>query len=851
MPAPGKGAIQGLVSHTYDVSFIGQREFAVAGQEKPVFLNADDSGIAEVYLAAIVQSSQDAIISKNLDGTITSWNAGAENIFGYTAEEIVGKHITTIIPPERIEEETQIVAKLRAGQRIEHFETVRRGKDGKMINISLTVSPIFDKKGVVVGASKVARNITDKKRNEEALQKVNQELEQRVQERTRSMENQQAFLKAILENITDGIVACDGNGVLSLFNRATRELHGLPDEPLPAEKWAEYYSLFHPDGTTPMEMHDVPLFRALKEGAVRNAEMVIVPREGDLKRLLASGQALFDKDGRKLGAVVSMHDVTDARKQEEALVESRAFLRTVIDTVADPIFVKDSQHRWIEGNKAFWDLVGPEDDIRGKTDYDLFPKEQADQFWEGDKKIFEEWVPHDAEECLRGKDGNDILIVTRKMPFMMANGEKALVGIIRDITQQRKFEEELHQHKNNLQELVHIQTKDLSEAKERAEVANKAKGEFLANMSHEIRTPMNAIVGIASILESGNVPAEKQSELLHTLKTSTHQLMTLINDLLDVSKIQDQSFSLETVSFDLKDIVAEVVNINLIEAQKKKVELSFDYRCRISNMFWGDPVRLRQVIMNIVGNALKFTSRGFVRVEVDCASTNQKDILNVLISVKDSGCGIPQDKLDTIFERFMQADHSVSQKYGGTGLGLSISKTLTEMMGGSISVTSEVDTGSCFTVKIPLQVAGEASVVAERISSIQEEEQGGAVKACILLVEDYEPNVLVAGMLLEGFGYRYEVATNGREALEKLNAGGIDLVLMDVQMPEIDGFTATRQWREKEAVEHSVRIPIIGMTAHAMKGDRERCEVSGMDEYIAKPFDSADLKEKIATLLAK
>lgn len=811
----------------------------------------DSPEIAEAYLAAIIQSSYDAIIAKRLDGTITSWNNAAEKIFGYSSSEAMGQHISLIIPQDRLDEETQIISQLRAGNSINHFETVRRAKDGRMIDLSITVSPIRNGAGEIIGASKVARDITAQKSYARALQKANEDLEEHVAQRTRALEEQSTFLKAILNNISDGIVACDENGVLNLFNRSTSKFHGLPHEALPPEQWADYYNLLNPDGETRMAKEDIPLFRALAEGSVQDAEMVIAPHDGVKRTLVANGQALVDETGRKFGAVVSMHDVTQQKKNEKALIESRTFLRAIIDTVADPIFVKDSGHRWIEGNKAFWELLGPEEDIRGKTDYDLFPKEQADLFWEGDNKIFETGEPYDAEETLRGRDGNNILIRTRKMPFTMANGEKALVGIIRDVTQQRQFEEELRQHRVKMQELVHIQTRELVEAKERAEEASKAQGEFIANMSHEIRTPMNAVVGIARILEDSRVDPLKQKELLKTLTLSAHQLMDLINDLLDAAKIHDSSFSLESVPFDLKKVIAEVVSINTIEAQNKKVSLDYDYKCRISTMFMGDPVRLRQVVMNLVGNALKFTSEGSVHIGVDCSPSHQEGLLNVRIDVIDTGIGIAKEVADSIFDRFKQADSKISKIYGGTGLGLSISKQLAEMMGGSISVRSEVGKGSCFSVDIPLSIAGEASAIAKKFSDIKSLVKDGSERPCILLVEDYEPNILVTSMLLEEFGYRCVVARNGSEAIERLAQGGVDLVLMDVQMPTMDGFTATRLWRETEAVEHMKRTPIIGMTAHALQGDRERCEVSGMDEYISKPFDANELQAKVTALLVK
>ncbi|HEU4838096.1 MAG TPA: PAS domain S-box protein, partial [Micavibrio sp.] len=705
----------------------------------------DSSEIAQAYLAAIVKSSSDAIISKNLDGTITSWNAGAENIFGYTASEAIGRNISLIIPEDRLWEEAHIIKKIRSGQGIEHFETIRRAKDGRMIELSITISPIRDNSGVVIGASKVARDITEKKRIERLLKKTNEELEMRVHDRTQALQQQRAFLKAILDSICDSVVACDENGILNLFNRSSEDLHLEETKAIPPEEWASFYHLYYADGKTLMKTEDIPLMRALRDGRVENVEMVVAVPGQEPRTLLASGQSLMDKQGRKFGAVVSMHDVTEQKKQQAALIESRSFLRKMIDTVPDPIFVKDDKHCWIEGNVAFWNLVGPEENIRGKSDYDLFPKEQADQFWEGDNQVFTGGKLHDAEERLRTRDGKDIVIVTRKMPLTLPDGRKALVGIIRDVTQQRQIEEELQQHRNNLQELVHVQTKNLIKAKERAEASSRSKEEFLANMSHEIRTPMNAVLGIAQILNSGQHTPEKQRELLNTLTVSAHQILDLMNDLLDVSKIEDASFSLENVPICLEEIVAEVISINRIAAQNKNIALEYDYRIKGPRNFMSDPVRLRQVLMNLTSNAVKFTSEGYVRIEVDSLeqSSHKSDELHVRIDVIDSGPGIDADKIGRIFERFVQADNSVARKYGGSGLGLTICKQLVEMMGGTISVKSAPGSGSCFTVIVPLKIAGDGGMVEGGAGGDGKVRAADSAKKTILLVEDYEPNILV------------------------------------------------------------------------------------------------------------
>lgn len=363
---------------------------------------------------------------------------------------------------------------------------------------------------------------------------------------------------------------------------------------------------------------------------------------------------------------------------------------------------------------------------------------------------------------------------------------------------------------------------------------------------------MNVIVGLTGILEAGVSEPEKYKDIVRALNLSAQQLMVLINDLLDMSKIEDSSFRLENIRFDLKQVVGDVVDMYGVEAHKKGVALEYDYGSGLPVNFMGDPVRLRQIVMNLIGNAMKFTKEGFIRVEVEEGKGAKDGAPFFAIHVRDTGIGIAKDKLETIFQRFMQADSTITRKYGGTGLGLSICKSLTEMMGGKISVESDIGKGAHFTVEIPLSPCADDVRDEEQKTEELKTAPRDAAKKCVLLVEDYAPNVLVAGMILEGFGYSYDVAADGKQAIEKMKKGGVDIVLMDVQMPEMDGFSATRLWRETEVTgKEGKRLPIIGMTAHASDRDKDRCLQAGMDDYIAKPFDTAELREKIAALLSR
>jgi len=393
--------------------------------------------------------------------------------------------------------------------------------------------------------------------------------------------------------------------------------------------------------------------------------------------------------------------------------------------------------------------------------------------------------------------------------------------------------------------------KALQAEKHKAESANKAKSEFLANMSHEIRTPMNAVLGLSNILAMSKDLPKKQQEMVSTLQLSAQSLLELINDLLDIAKIETNSIDLESIPFTLNEIISEVFSILSLRAREKNI--AFDYISAPANdqRFLGDPLRIRQVLLNLVGNAVKFTDQGGVTINVTTSPHEEPRSAYVHIAVSDTGIGIASNKLEGIFEKFTQGDTSITRKYGGTGLGLAISKNLAEIMGGSITIKSQLGKGSEFTLHLPLELASDT----DAYSAIAEKNQIETpelllMDGCILLAEDYKPNVMVATYMLEALGYSFDIAINGKEALEKIrtNKGKYLAVLMDIQMPDMDGFEVTKIIREEEKANGLPHLPIIAMTAHALQGDRELCLKSGMDEYISKPFESRELANKLAAI---
>ena len=385
-----------------------------------------------------------------------------------------------------------------------------------------------------------------------------------------------------------------------------------------------------------------------------------------------------------------------------------------------------------------------------------------------------------------------------------------------------------------------------------AEKANKAKSDFLANMSHEIRTPMNAVIGLTHILQTTKLDA-KQKQCVDVLQNSSEALMLLINDLLDIDKMEALDIELEHAPFSMTAVLDQVISVMSVKAKQKNVNLIVHYESGLYKTYIGDRGRIHQIILNLVGNAVKFTDPGG-SVSVFFANGGKGNGKKAItVTVTDTGIGIPEDKIGMIFDRFIQADPTITRKYGGTGLGLSISQALAQRMGGSISVTSVVGQGSSFVLhlNLPVEASDSDSEIHYQKNIIYLDMQANALRLPILLVEDYEPNVLVATSMFNNFGYHYEVARNGQEAVERFASGKYSIVLMDVEMPLMDGYATTRHIRELEKANASPNVAIIAMTAHAMKGDREKCIAAGMDDYIAKPFTPHQLQAVLSKYFVK
>jgi two-component system sensor histidine kinase/response regulator len=516
---------------------------------------------------------------------------------------------------------------------------------------------------------------------------------------------------------------------------------------------------------------------------------------------------------------------------EERFLEERQMLRVLMDNVPPCMYVKDSHGRFLVANRAQAELAGTQttEALLGKTDFDFFPQEMAMRYFADEQAIIASGEALiNREETVTDPSGNVSWRVTSKLPLRNIAGKVVgIVGFGRDITYRKEAEAEINR------------------AREAAEMASRAKSEFLANMSHEIRTPLNGIVGMTDLALETNLTGE-QRDCLETVKLSADLLLTVINDVLDFSKIEAGKTELEAIDFDLRDHLETTLKTLSLRADEKGLELLCEVTPEVPESVRGDPSRLRQVILNLAGNAIKFTHEGEVALKVYMEDQDAKS-QTLHFTVSDTGMGIPAEKQALIFQPFTQADTSTTRKYGGTGLGLTISMRLVKLMGGEIWVESEPGRGARFHFTARLETSPEAKPV--EIGTIAPLDKLRGVKA--LIVDDNRTNRRILEGMLKRWGMKSTSAENGYQALAHLEealAAGVpyELILTDMHMPEMDGFTLIE--RIRQAPELSTAT-IMMLTSAGHGGDAARCQNLEVAAYLLKPIRQSELREAISRVL--
>lgn len=611
------------------------------------------------------------------------------------------------------------------------------------------------------------------------------------------------------------------------------------------------------------------LTRALR----KSADPQRADRDKSKDELIAELQRL-----RKRLAEVEPVEVQIYEGCERADVERlQQMFQLIIDTIPVSIWWKDKESRFLGCNIKVAQAAGFNDphELIGKTDYDCpWKKEESDWFVEWDRKVMETNRPyrHIIEPKLTA-EGRQVWLDTTKVPLHDSDGNVVgTLGTYEDITERKEAEvalqeahneladtvEELRKAHSLLEERVKERTRELEErnlqlndlsgeliqARDQAMEASQYKSMFLANMSHEIRTPLNSVVAVTELLLKTRLNGE-QIEFANIIQNSSRALLDIVQDILDFSKIEAGKVELVPDLFDLRNLLKSVIDLSGAKAAEKDLVLTSRIVGDMPVPLLGDASRLKQVLLNLVSNAIKFTNDGKIDVVLSIDEITDKDCA-IKFTVRDTGIGLSQDNAAKLFEPFTQADGSITRRFGGTGLGLSISKELVHLMNGEIGVSGKEGEGSTFWFKLRLDLAPEATLVSSSALVLRQTddiENEGPIpsrlssesKIQVLVADDSPLNRTVALLVLKHLGMEGHAVSNGEEAIQAIEDRRFDLVLMDCQMPLLDGFETARRIRKKE-IPSKVRIPIIALTAQAVDGDREKCLEAGMDDYITKPI---------------
>ena len=771
----------------------------------------------------LIENTKDLIWTSDLELRWTYVSPSVEQFLGFTPAEAMARNITEILAPASADLAVRLVAQTLADaahdatalSRTHTVEMEFVHKNGGTVWGESLVTAILDSEGRPVGMMGVTRNVSDRKRME------------------RSLRESEYRYRALMEGTSDYTWKVNADCVYTDVSPKVRDMLGYEPEEIV--------------GKTPFDLMPPEDINRITEAFWQVASMqerlvalenTVVAKNGTRLVVETSGVPIFDEEGRFAGYHGYDHDITDRKRAEEALQKSERHYRALSDALHDLVWEVDAKGTFTSISPRVKETLGYEpEEVLGRRVSEFMVPEDAGRMREWFADVARRRASFTAvENTILHKNGSRVVMESNGVPLFDAKGDLVgYQGCDRDITQRKRAEEELQR------------------AKEAAEIATRAKSEFLANMSHEIRTPMTAILGFADLL-SNSLSVPEDAEAVQTIKRNGLYLMNIIDDILDLSKIEAGRMILERVSCDPAAILADIFSLMRVRARAKSLSLHVEWKGPIPATIQSDPLRLRQILINLIGNAIKFTEIGTVRVTGRMVAP-QAGRPQMQFDITDTGIGMSPQQIGRIFQPFTQGDSSTNRMFGGTGLGLVISKRLAEMLGGNITVSSTVGQGSTFTLTIDVGSMEGVRMLLEPGEGIRPDkrptESGAGQRAIrldgrILLVEDGRDNQRLISRLLTLAGAEVALAENGQQAVDLVLAARresrpFDLILMDMQMPVMDGYHATRLLRDE-----GIDLPIIALTAHAMSGDRDKCLEAGCTDYLSKPIDRTSLLKTVS-----